>query len=80
MKASAVSENGRTVKRDMAKVTKHYTVYSRKLDELLAFGSAEECAKALGITRASFYRLVTMAKQRPNGKYEVLVEREDGEG
>lgn len=63
----------------MAKVTKHYTVYSRKLDELLAFGSAAECAKALGITRESFYCLVARAKLRPNGKYEVMIEREDGD-
>lgn len=64
----------------MAEVTKYYTVYDRKQDEIITHGSAEECAKAMGIKQQSFYCLVTRAKQRPRGKYEVVIDEGDGDG
>lgn len=58
---------------------RRYTVYKRKTDELLAFGSARECAKQLGITLASFYSAVSRAKTREEGRYEVFVDEVDEE-
>ena len=34
---------------------KYYTVYDRKTEQVVAFGSAQECADRLGIKIGSFY-------------------------
>jgi hypothetical protein len=46
------------------KNTKMYSVYQVK-DEMpvILYASATDCAKALGITRASFYRKITWLKE-----------------
>ena len=53
---------------------KHYTVYSRKTDEIVAVGTSSECAKRLRLTPASFHSLVSRYKRGIPGKYEFIVE------
>ena len=53
---------------------KHYTVYSRKTDEIVAVGTSSECARRLRITTASFRSLVSRHKRGIPGKYEFIVE------
>ena len=54
--------------------TKYYTVYKNKTDEIVAFGSAAECAEKLGITRDSFHSFVSNTRSGPTKTYTVLVE------
>ena len=56
-----------------------YSVYKAKTDELLAFGTAKECAKQLGINLASFYSAVSRAPTLENGRYEIFVDEIDDE-
>ncbi len=61
-------------------MAKHYSVYERATDKpLVIFGTPEECAKALGITRDSFYTKVAKARNgsRPIRKYEIFEDEED---
>ena len=51
-----------------------YSVYSRKTDMLLAFGTARECAKALGLTLGSFWSMVSRVRTGKNRKYLVYLE------
>lgn len=58
----------------------HYTVYRAEDDQLVAFGIARECAKALKLSStASFYCLVCNVMKGKNRKYEILVETETPE-
>jgi len=52
----------------------YYTVYLKKNDEIVAFGTAEECAKMLNITLDSFYSAVTRTKKGERKKYEFYAE------
>lgn len=57
-----------------------YAVYDSNTEVLLAMGSAEECAKALGIQRRSFYRAVCDCKHKQTKKSKrkfVLLEKEE---
>lgn len=62
----------------MEKLYSYYTVYDRN-DEIIAFGSAHECAKTLGMTLQSFYTYVTNPKKRVNRKYIIVIEKITGE-
>ena len=54
-----------------------YSVYECKTDiPILIFGTARQCAKALGIDRDSFYKQLCRQKRgTPPKKYEIF---EDG--
>lgn len=53
---------------------KYYTVYNNKTDEIVAFGTAEECAKKLRLKSINcFYALVS----RNGPKYSVVKEERD---
>lgn len=51
-----------------------YTVYLRKTDLPVAFGSARECAVALGLTLGSFYSMVSRVATGRYKKYVVMKE------
>lgn len=53
---------------------KYYAIYLRKTDELVCSGSAEECAKELGVSMKAFYSLVGRATTGRSKKWEVYVE------
>ena len=48
----------------------YYTVYLAKNDRVIAFGLAEDCAKMLGMNKATFFSTVSHAKKGDNCKYE----------
>lgn len=52
----------------------YYTVWLSKTDQIVATGTAEECAEQLGMTKASFYSLVWRAREGMRKKYTVLQE------
>lgn len=54
---------------------KHYTVYLRKNDEVVAVGTSNECAKQLRLTIDSFYSLVSRYRRGIIDKYEFIVEK-----
>ena len=57
------------------KKTYTYTVYDAKTDRLLAFGTVEECTKALGYKSfSSFYQMVSRFQNGRQKKYYVLKE------
>lgn len=51
-----------------------YTVYLRKTDLPVAFGTARKCAAALGMTTGSFYSMVSRVAIGKNKKYVVMKE------
>lgn len=53
---------------------KRYTVYHRETGDLLASGSARECAEQLGIERGSFYNTVSRLPKREAARYKIFVE------
>ena len=57
------------------KKTYTYTVYDAKTDQLLAFGTVEDCTKALGYKSFdSFYEMVSRFQNGRQKKYHVLKE------
>ncbi len=58
----------------MGRPSKWYTVYLTDGDKLVAYGTAEHCARAMGITMGSFYCIVSRQGKPKYRKYEVLVE------
>ena len=56
-----------------------YTIYLNKTDEVVAFGSSRECAKALGMSRDSFYSMVSRVKKGKNRKYSIVIKNESGD-
>ena len=60
-------------------MAKHYSIYERATDKpIVIYGTPQECAQALGITRDSFYPKI--AKERSGGrrsrKYEIFEDEE----
>lgn len=51
-----------------------YTVYLTDTDEIVASGTAQECIKALGMTRGSFYSTVSRATLGQRHKYTFFKE------
>ena len=48
----------------MPRVLNRYSVYNDKTDEpLIIYGTADECAKAMGIQTNSFYRYIVRMRQ-----------------
>ena len=56
---------------------RYYTVWNAKTDELVADGTAAECAAIMGRSRTDFYTMVSRVKRGINKKYVVLVENYD---
>lgn len=54
-----------------------YIVRLRADDSIVAVGSTEECAKAMGMTVNSFHATVHRCRTGKNKKYEIDVEKED---
>lgn len=55
-----------------------YTIYDGKTDEVIASGTAEHCAKALGYkNRTGFDQMLSRAKHGKIAKYRVVVEDKD---
>lgn len=60
----------------MCKRRNYYTVYLRKTDELVASGSAEDCAAAMNQSVDSFYSMVCRVRKGTNRKYEIYIEEQ----
>lgn len=52
----------------------YYTVYLAKNDRVIAFGLAGDCAKMLGMNKATFFSTLSNAKKGDNEKYEFQKE------
>lgn len=53
---------------------KMYYVYLRATDQLIAAGSARECANRMGVQLSSFYSIVSRSNHGVNKKYEIYKE------
>ncbi len=51
-----------------------YTVYLTDTDEIVASGTAQECIKALGMTRHNFYCTVSQSALGQRTKYTFFKE------
>jgi hypothetical protein len=56
---------------------KIYAVYLRKNDELVAFGTADECADRMGMTPGIFRTTISRAINGKTKKYEVCAYTEE---
>ena len=57
------------------KPRKYYTVYLRKTDEIIAFGTAEACASQLGLkNKRIFQDIVSKTKRGFANRYEFIVD------
>lgn len=52
----------------------YYTVYLKKNDELVAYGTSEECAEQMGKSVDSFYCLVSRVNSGKIKKYEIFTD------
>lgn len=52
---------------------REYAIYDRKTSALLALGSPEECARALGVKRSSLYEMCARRGRKPNSRYIFVV-------
>ena len=60
--------------------TAYYTVYLNETDEVVAFGSAEECRRRLGLkSLESFYSLISKNRKGKQNRYTVITENIRGE-
>lgn len=50
---------------------KKYTIYLRKNDNIVASGTAEDCAKQMGTSIGSFYAIASRVKSGKTKKYEI---------
>ena len=55
------------------KRTNTYVVYDQETDNVLAKGSAWECASQMKMTIRSFYSMVSKVKRGVHTKYEVEI-------
>ena len=53
---------------------KYYTVWNMKTDEMVASGTAQECAAIMGRSIADFYTMVMRVRKGKNRKFAVQVE------
>ena len=59
----------------------YYTVYRRGTDEIVAYGTAQECARIMGASLNTFYSIVSKNRKGIRSTYDILTERlEDIEG
>ncbi len=52
-----------------------YSVINKATKEIVATGSASECAEKLSITIRSFYDLVSRAKKGLDTRYDIVIEK-----
>lgn len=53
---------------------KYYTVYRNGSDDVVAFGTAKECAEARGMTLRSFYSFISNTRSGRTKTYTVISE------
>ena len=54
---------------------KYYTIYDNATDEILAFGTAEQCVIKLNMkNKRSFFSMVSHSKSGKIKKYKVVVD------
>ncbi len=59
---------------------KRYSVYNRHTGlPIYIFGTAPQCAAAMGVTLGSFFSLMSKSRLRPSKKYEFFDDEEDDE-
>ena len=58
---------------------KYYTVYLAKDDSIVAFGTARNCARMLGLTPSRFHQLLSQIRSGKSKKYEFYSEPIDEE-
>lgn len=55
----------------------YYTLYLASTDEIVAFGTARNCARMLGMTVARFHQLISRIRTGRNKKFEFYAEPVD---
>lgn len=60
-------------------VLKQFAVYLAKTDEILAVGTAAECAHAIGWSVGDFFTIKSRVKSGKNKKYEIVDVEDDNE-
>lgn len=54
---------------------KRYSVYNRKTGQpIYIYGTAPQCAAAMGVTLGSFFSLMSKSRRRPSVKYEFFTD------
>lgn len=66
--------SGRDKRNDFERPQKIFYVYLRKNDELIAMGTARECAKRMGITLLSFKSAVSRCRKGTQKNYNIFSE------
>ncbi len=57
---------------------KYYTVYLRKTDEIVAFGTSDECTEILHLTNVEqFYALVSKTRSGRLTRYAIVVDEDN---
>jgi hypothetical protein len=57
---------------------KRYSVYNRRTGQpIYIFGTAQQCAEAMGVTVSSFFSLKARSQRRPSNKYEFFDDTDD---
>lgn len=57
------------------KIIVYYTVYLRESDEIIAYGTAEECSKIMKMNKKTFISTVSKTLKHNRSKYTILKER-----
>lgn len=52
----------------------YYTVWNKN-EEVIAFGSASDCARMLKMSKDTFYCTVTRVLKKQNRKYAIFVDK-----
>lgn len=58
-------------------MSKYYTVYLRKTDEVIASGTSKECARILKKSVNGFHSMVSKNLKGKQNKYDVIVEEDN---
>ena len=53
----------------------YYTVYNAKTDEVVACGTARECAKQMKRSLSSFYCTISRNRSGKHHKYSVVIDQ-----
>jgi len=56
-----------------------YTVYLNRNSRYITSGTAKQCARALGMTRQSFYNVISRARRGAIEKYCIVARRAEDE-
>ena len=57
---------------------KRYSVYNRKTGQpIYIYGTAPQCAAAMGVTLGTFFSLMSKSKRRPSVKYEFYIDSDE---